>query len=448
MANTTATTTQIFIKLPTNKTLTLQFPPNFPITPQSISNHLQTLTLIPPQLTLTLNGRLISSSTQTVIPNYSTLSLSAPLRGGKGGFGSLLRGAGTKAGQKKTNNFDACRDMSGRRLRHVNADKKIEEWRAEEEERKLAKTAEKFLNDLAKKGKGGRRDDGAEKYVDKYRADSARCVQEVEVAVREAAALSLKRKGDKEGGVEAKKLKIWMGKRKVEDSDSDDSSEGGSESDDSDTENEKSAVTDNGSQSDSSKDGSNGSLLVPKLGAEQRVEGATDSGSGEENETRIGDSVEKDANANGSNSQSDGDGHTETSSDEEANLSGKPCVSVSADVTASSPQIVSDQPASSSTLVKVDDKVHGDSECKSLLPDNAVNVCSNVPEASQESQPLNFDDFSSSSELEILGMERLKSELQARGLKCGGTLQERAARLFLLKTTPLEKLPKKLLAKK
>ena len=44
-------------------------------------------------------------------------------------------------------------------------------------------------------------------------------------------------------------------------------------------------------------------------------------------------------------------------------------------------------------------------------------------------------------------MERLKSELQSHGLKCGGTLQERAARLFLLKTVPLEMLPKKLLAK-
>ncbi|KAK3026604.1 hypothetical protein RJ639_041624 [Escallonia herrerae] len=31
--------------------------------------------------------------------------------------GSLLHGAATKAGQKKTNNFDACRDMSGRRAR-------------------------------------------------------------------------------------------------------------------------------------------------------------------------------------------------------------------------------------------------------------------------------------------------------------------------------------------
>ncbi|CAN6867140.1 unnamed protein product [Brassica oleracea] len=38
--------------------------------------------------------------------------------------------------------------------------------------------------------------------------------------------------------------------------------------------------------------------------------------------------------------------------------------------------------------------------------------------------------------------------LQSRGLKCGGTLQERAQRLFLLKSTPLHKLPNKFLAKK
>lgn len=49
---------------------------------------------------------------------------------------------------------------------------------------------------------------------------------------------------------------------------------------------------------------------------------------------------------------------------------------------------------------------------------------------------------------QVLGMERLKAELQSRGLKCGGTLQERAARLFLLKTIPFENLPKKVLAAK
>ena len=56
---------------------------------------------------------------------------------GKGGFCSLLRGTATKTGQKKTNNFDACRDMSGRRLRHVNAENKLEKWRTKVAEREL-----------------------------------------------------------------------------------------------------------------------------------------------------------------------------------------------------------------------------------------------------------------------------------------------------------------------
>ena len=43
----------------------------------------------------------------------------------QGGFGSLLRGS---KGKGKTENTDACRDLSGRRLRHVNAEKKLKEW--------------------------------------------------------------------------------------------------------------------------------------------------------------------------------------------------------------------------------------------------------------------------------------------------------------------------------
>ena len=46
----------------------------------------------------------------TDIQKESTLHLVLRLRGGKGGFGSLLRGAGK---QKLTDNFDACRDLQG-----------------------------------------------------------------------------------------------------------------------------------------------------------------------------------------------------------------------------------------------------------------------------------------------------------------------------------------------
>jgi hypothetical protein len=53
----------------------------------------------------------------------ATLSVLLRLRGGKGGFGALLRGAGRAA---QTENQDAMRDLSGRRLRHVNAEKKLQ----------------------------------------------------------------------------------------------------------------------------------------------------------------------------------------------------------------------------------------------------------------------------------------------------------------------------------
>ncbi|ETO04523.1 hypothetical protein RFI_32875 [Reticulomyxa filosa] len=55
---------------------------------------------------------------------------------------------------------------------------------------------------------------------------------------------------------------------------------------------------------------------------------------------------------------------------------------------------------------------------------------------------LQWSEFNSIVDLERLGMERLKTELQIRGMKCGGTLHERASRLFLLKNSRIEDLPK------
>lgn len=47
---------------------------------------------------------------------FVTLSLRRVLPGGKGGFGAQLKGA---SASNKTTNFDACRDLHGRRLRDV-----------------------------------------------------------------------------------------------------------------------------------------------------------------------------------------------------------------------------------------------------------------------------------------------------------------------------------------
>ena len=56
------------------------------------------------------------------VQQEATLHLVLRLRGGKGGFGALLRGAGRGA---QSDNQDAMRDLCGRRLRHTNADKKL-----------------------------------------------------------------------------------------------------------------------------------------------------------------------------------------------------------------------------------------------------------------------------------------------------------------------------------
>ncbi|XP_077229123.1 splicing factor-like protein [Tasmannia lanceolata] len=60
---------------------------------------------------------------------------------------------------------------------------------------------------------------------------------------------------------------------------------------------------------------------------------------------------------------------------------------------------------------------------------------------------IDLDYYSSVEELLEVGSEKLKEALEALGLKRGGTIQQRAERLFLTKNTPLDQLDKKHFAK-
>ncbi|KAK8611964.1 hypothetical protein V6N13_131998 [Hibiscus sabdariffa] len=426
---------QLFVKLLNGGTLSLQFP-----TPQvqvgDVKHRIHEITQIPINFQRLICGHQLNDDS-VISHSNATLNLSLRLLGGKGGFGSLLRGAATKAGQKKTSNFEACRDMSGRRLRHVNAEKRLEEWKAEEEQRRLEKIAEDFIKKKAKTGKKGVGDGAAEKYVAKYREESARCVAVVEESVR-AACQNRKRKAVP-GGADPKKLKIWMGKRKVgeSDSDSDDSSEDEEES-------EKSVVLNNGNHSDSSKGTEGSSGLI--LGGNQAIEfsgGApSETGSEEEKEVVLQPSLEscgKDANAI---VEADGIAGSEAAQAELVEHNGTK-TEVPVEILGQHFSVpVAENGGVGSEL---NNEVNCSSNPESEVHKETVVSNANITEPEK---PLNFDDFNSSKEMEVLGLERLKSELQARGLKCGGTLQERAARLFLLKSTPFDELPKKLLAKK
>src|SRR4051812_21630220 len=59
------------------------------------------------------------------------IEASLRLLGGKGGFGALLRGAGAATSKIKISNDD-CRDLSGRRIRHVKNEQRLAEWYAEQ----------------------------------------------------------------------------------------------------------------------------------------------------------------------------------------------------------------------------------------------------------------------------------------------------------------------------
>ncbi|NXP42058.1 SDE2 regulator, partial [Leiothrix lutea] len=79
----------------------------------------------------------------------------------------------------------------------------------------------------------------------------------------------------------------------------------------------------------------------------------------------------------------------------------------------------------------------------------------NVPAKAQETnqsqstevEPIDLLAFNSAAELEALGLEKLKMGLMALGLKCGGTLKERAARLFSVRGLSRDQIKPSLFAK-
>ncbi len=88
-------------------------------------------------LRLTCAGRELHDAMPLAGLHQNPVRVLLRLLGGKGGFGAMLRKSGK--GGVKTTNFDACRDLNGRRLKHVNAEVKLREWEAQAEERKRKK---------------------------------------------------------------------------------------------------------------------------------------------------------------------------------------------------------------------------------------------------------------------------------------------------------------------
>lgn len=80
----------------------------------------------------TIDGAKVSDDLQ-LVGLEKVVRVSSRLVGGKGGFGSMLRAIGAQI--EKTTNREACRDLSGRRLRDINEEKRLRKWLDGQEER-------------------------------------------------------------------------------------------------------------------------------------------------------------------------------------------------------------------------------------------------------------------------------------------------------------------------
>ena len=118
------------------------------------------------------------------------------LKGGKGGFGSSLRLQ--QATKKQTKNFDACRDLQGRRLRKVNQERQLNEWRMKkaEEEKLLKKYIDGYNNneeDLFKKIMNEKRNMDAIRKNQKFYEDN----ENMKININKSIKIYLKKKRER-----------------------------------------------------------------------------------------------------------------------------------------------------------------------------------------------------------------------------------------------------------
>ncbi|XP_069688614.1 splicing regulator SDE2 [Periplaneta americana] len=154
------------------------------------------------------------------------------LPGGKGGFGSMLRAIGAQI--EKTTNREACRDLSGRRLRDINEEKRLKNWIAQqaEREREAAERKRRKLERLKQEPRHNFQDHT-------YEEERSQLTEKVSDAVEQgfriasssngAPGCSQKRKATSTATTSAKKKTcLWLGVDEDLDSENDsDSSEDG-----------------------------------------------------------------------------------------------------------------------------------------------------------------------------------------------------------------------------
>ena len=116
---------QLFLTTPFFPTISLEFFTEFDDI-SSLRSFLSSKYSIPSDIFTFYNNSHLLSNETLLTSLHGFIHANIGLSGGKGGFGSLLRGqAATK---RKTTNFDASKDLKGRRIRNVENEKKLKEF--------------------------------------------------------------------------------------------------------------------------------------------------------------------------------------------------------------------------------------------------------------------------------------------------------------------------------
>ncbi|NWS20567.1 SDE2 regulator, partial [Pachyramphus minor] len=370
------------------------------------------------------NGRLAND--EDVLQSGAVYSLEPRLCGGKGGFGSMLRALGAQI--EKTTNREACRDLSGRRLRDVNHEKAMAEWVKKQAEREAEKE-QRRLERLQRKLAEPRHTFTDPEYERQYREMAERQEESIRIglqviaskAVSSGSGKSRKRPGEpgKSGTKSEKRKCLWLGL--------DDASNSGCEDD-------------NKDESPCTSDGScpSGSRYNESVGNSDECSSSAVASAEDSPSTSAASASEEGSPATSATEkpleQPEGTGR---------DVKREMCTEGQTKIPAEE---------SSEVTKPLKEEAQEEKEVTQARKDEEQeNVSSRAQETNQlqstEVEPIDLLAFNSAAELEALGLDKLKMGLMALGLKCGGTLKERAARLFSVRGLSRDQIKPSLFAK-
>jgi hypothetical protein len=363
------------------------------------------------------NGKIVAD--EDLVQDGQCYHVQLRLRGGKGGFGSMLRALGAQI--EKTTNREACRDLSGRRMRDINNEKKLREWAAKASEREKAKE-ERRRERRERLKAGAARHKFDDPQFDRQKADIAERLDDaLDEGLQKAgpscsvlhassslgARLKKRKAAAAETITDPKKARDWIGLDDVDLGLLSSSSDGEGDIVMQDVE-KPTAVSGDGSDSCGACSSSSSEGMAPPVASTTGME----------------ESKDESCLPNRGLSGTDGGG----------------CGSLEANG-AVQPEDAVQKNEDKSVIVAAASTVPSDE--KMVITEQAASQMSAI----SSNETVNLDEHESIESLQQLGLDVLKAALMARGLKCGGTLEQRAQRLFAVKGLSVDQIDPSLFAR-